>query len=49
VPVLADFVANFGHEWAGSPDSPANRDHQHADTLDFADMAWQFFAGIHSK
>ncbi|MFY9647010.1 MAG: hypothetical protein WAK29_17660 [Terriglobales bacterium] len=49
VPVIADFVANFGHEWAGSPDSPANRNGQHDDTLDFTDMAWQFFAGIHSK
>ena len=49
VPVIADFVANFGHEWAGSPDSPENRDHKHVDKLDFTDMAWQFFAKIHSK
>jgi len=49
VPVVADFIANFGHEWAGSPDSAANRDHHNADTLDFTDMAWQFFAKIHSK
>ncbi len=49
VPVIADFVANFGHEWAGSPDSPENRDHKHVDKLDFTDMAWQFFARIHSK
>jgi poly(3-hydroxybutyrate) depolymerase len=49
VSVVADFVANFGHEWAGSPDSPANRNGQHADTLDFTDMAWQFFARIDSK
>jgi polyhydroxybutyrate depolymerase len=49
VPVNADFVANFGHEWAGSPDSPGNRDHKHADALDFTDMAWQFFAKIIPK
>ena len=45
VPVVADFVANFGHEWAGSLDSkkppPAGPD--------FTDMAWQFFASVHTK
>ena len=48
VPVVADFVANFGHEWAGSLDSSGNKSHQHAG-LDFTDMAWQFFAGLHAK
>ncbi len=49
VPVIADFVANFGHEWAGSLDSAGNRQHKQADALDFTDMAWQFFSGIQSK
>jgi polyhydroxybutyrate depolymerase len=48
VPVIADFVANFGHEWAGSLDSSGKKEHPE-DALDFTDMAWQFFAGIHSK
>lgn len=49
VPVVADFIANFGHEWAGSLDSRGNRKGRQADELDFTEMAWQFFAGIHSK
>ena len=49
VPVLADFVANFGHEWAGSSDSKGNSNPRQADALDFTDMAWRFFSGIHSK
>jgi polyhydroxybutyrate depolymerase len=48
VPVVADFVAKFGHEWAGSLDSAGNKQHQPGG-LDFTDMAWQFFAGIQSN
>jgi polyhydroxybutyrate depolymerase len=48
VPVMADFVANFGHEWAGSLDPSGNKSHQQSG-LDFTDMAWQFFAALHSK
>ncbi len=48
VPVIANFVANFGHEWAGSLDSAGNRRHQQV-SLDFMDMAWQFFAALQSK
>lgn len=46
VPVIADFVASFGHEWAGSLDSKVRPP---LDGLDFTVMAWQFFAGIRSK
>ncbi|HET9306142.1 MAG TPA: hypothetical protein VFO46_08965 [Candidatus Sulfotelmatobacter sp.] len=49
VPVVADFIANFGHEWAGSLDSSGNREGRQKDGLDFTDMAWQFFAGIQSN
>jgi poly(3-hydroxybutyrate) depolymerase len=49
VPVVADFVANFGHEWAGSRDSSGSKQQSPATALDFADMAWQFLAGIQSK
>ena len=49
VPVVADFVANFGHEWAGSSDSKANSESRPLDALDFTAMAWQFFAAIHRK
>ena len=48
VPVLADFVANLSHEWAGSLDS-AGKKPQEGSALDFTDMAWQFFSTIHSK
>ena len=49
VPVVADFIANFGHEWAVSLDSSGNKQPSRADGLDFTEMAWQFFAGIQSK
>jgi len=49
VPVIADFIANFGHEWAGSLDSAGDKQPQPGEALDFTDMAWQFFAGIRSK
>jgi poly(3-hydroxybutyrate) depolymerase len=49
VPVVADFVANFGHEWAGSLDSQGNKKEGQDAALDFTDMAWQFFARIPSK
>jgi polyhydroxybutyrate depolymerase len=49
VPVVADFIANFGHEWAGSRDSKGNIEGLQRISLDFTDMAWQFFAGIPSK
>lgn len=45
VPVVADFVANFGHEWAGSLDSTGKPQHQIAG-LNFTEMAWQFFSSI---
>jgi len=45
----ADFIANFGHEWAGSLDSSGNREGLQKDGLDLTDMAWQFFAGIQSN
>ncbi len=48
VPTIADFVANFGHEWAGSLDSAGNPQHRIAG-LDFTEMAWQFFTDIKSK
>ncbi|MHB1938310.1 MAG: CE1 family esterase [Acidobacteriaceae bacterium] len=49
VPVIADFVANLGHEWAGSLDSGWNKKHRPDDPLNFTDMAWHFFAEVHSK
>ena len=49
VPVIADFIANFGHEWAGSLDSKGNSDGRQEVGLNFTDMAWRFFAGIQSK
>jgi poly(3-hydroxybutyrate) depolymerase len=49
VPVVADFVANVGHEWAGSVDSSRSKEHPQVGALDFTEMAWQFFAGIHAK
>ncbi len=45
VPVIADFIENLGHVWAGAVDSKQPP----ALTLDFTDMAWQFFASLPSK
>ena len=49
VPVVADFVANLGHEWAGSLDSGGVKRQSPVAALDFTEMAWRFFAGIQSK
>lgn len=49
VPVIADFVAGIGHEWAGSLDSRWNQQHRLRDPLSFTAMAWQFFAGLPLK
>ena len=46
VPVIADFVAGVGHEWAGSLDSDWNRTAQTHHPLNFTTMAWQFFASV---
>jgi polyhydroxybutyrate depolymerase len=48
VPVIADFVANLGHEWAGSLNSAGKKERPEV-ALDFTEMAWQFFAAIHSR
>jgi hypothetical protein len=47
--VVADFVAHLGHEWAGSLDSDWNKKHLLDDPLQFTDMAWKFFASLHSR
>lgn len=47
VPVIADFVANLGHEWPGSLDSRRSHKHSPEGPLNLTDMAWQFFAGLH--
>jgi poly(3-hydroxybutyrate) depolymerase len=49
VPVLADFVEGLGHEWSGSLDSHPRKDGETIAPLNFTDMAWQFFAGIHAR
>jgi poly(3-hydroxybutyrate) depolymerase len=49
VPVIADFVATFGHEWAGDVDPSGKKQHQAVGGLDFTEMAWQFFAGLKTK
>jgi len=49
VSVIGDFIANFGHEWAGSADLKVTSEFQQGNALDFTDTAWQFFAGIRSK
>jgi polyhydroxybutyrate depolymerase len=47
-PVVADFVTGLDHEWLTS-NSAWNVTHRPADPMDFADMAWQFFAGVHLR
>jgi poly(3-hydroxybutyrate) depolymerase len=45
VPVVGDFIKGLDHEWL-SRKSAWNAAHHEAPPLDFADMAWQFFATI---
>lgn len=47
VPVIADLVADFGHEWAGSVSE--NRKEGARQDLDFTEMAWEFFSGLSRK
>ena len=47
-PVIADFVGGLDHEWLTNR-SPWNVTHRPFDPMDFAEMAWQFFAGVHSR
>jgi polyhydroxybutyrate depolymerase len=49
VPVLAVFIHHFGHEWAGSVDAHWNKSYWPKGPPSFTNMAWQFFAGIHSR
>jgi polyhydroxybutyrate depolymerase len=49
VPVIADFIAHFGHEWAGSLDAHYDQKYWPSGPPNFTDMAWQFFAGLDSK
>ena len=47
VPVIADLIADFGHEWAGSVSE--NRKGSEGLNLNFTEMAWEFFSGQSSK
>ena len=49
VPVVADFVANLGHEWPGSSDSSWNQEKSPNASLDFTKMAWQFYSTVQTK
>jgi poly(3-hydroxybutyrate) depolymerase len=49
VPVVANFIHHFGHEWAGSMDGHWDESYWLKSPPNFTKMAWQFFAGIHSS
>ena len=49
VQVIADFIAHFGHEWAGSVDAHYDQKYWPTAPPDFTNMAWQFFANTHAK
>jgi polyhydroxybutyrate depolymerase len=49
VPVVADFIHHFGHEWAGSMDGHWDKSYWPKDPPNFTKMAWQFFADIHPR
>jgi polyhydroxybutyrate depolymerase len=49
VPVIADFVAHLGHEWAGSLDAHYDQKYWPSGPPNFTDLAWRFFAGLPSK
>ncbi len=48
VPVVADFVAHLGHEWLGNIHSRWNETHPSKEPLNFTEMAWHFFAEVHT-
>jgi poly(3-hydroxybutyrate) depolymerase len=47
-PVIADFIGGLDHQWL-TAGSSWNVTHRPNDPMDFADMAWQFFAGLHLR
>jgi len=49
VPVIADFIAHLGHEWAGSIGDHYEQKYWPQGPPNFTNMTWQFFAGIHAK
>jgi polyhydroxybutyrate depolymerase len=49
IQVIADFVRDLGHEWLGGMDTDWNTKHRPKAALDFTDMAWRFFASVHSR
>jgi poly(3-hydroxybutyrate) depolymerase len=46
VPVEADFVKALGHEWAGGEGSQHKNSEVPPPSLNFAEMAWKFFASV---
>lgn len=49
VPVIADLIANLGHEWPGSLDSKWNQKYRPQAPLNFTDLAWRFFAAVRPR
>jgi polyhydroxybutyrate depolymerase len=49
VPVVGDFIANLGHEWAGSVMPKGTPNPSAKNALDFTDMVWAFFNSISPK
>jgi polyhydroxybutyrate depolymerase len=49
VSVVADFVANLGHEWPSSSNSSWNPKKSSNVSPDFTEMAWQFFSTAQRK
>jgi len=47
VPVIADLIADFSHEWARRVSE--NRKESARLNLDFTEMAWEFFSGLSGK
>lgn len=48
VRVIADLLAGVGHEWEGSSDDH-DSEHRPPVSLNFTQMAWQFFSEVHPR
>lgn len=46
VSVVADFIADLGHEWPGSLESTWNQKYRSQAPLSITNLAWRFFAAI---
>ena len=47
--MIADFIAGIGHVWEGSASVRRDEKHRAPVSLNFASIAWDFFARSHRR